>query len=151
MELGRVARLLKGQELAAGLVGGGDHIVEFGHAPSEGFFADGVVAGAEGIDSGLRVEMAGQGVDDQVDITAREKVVVVGVGIAAHFALGALAAVRKKVGNGDYLVFVRSGLEVAAVDVEAGAALAEHGDADGVFLCRQSGWLPVEMGVYVGG
>ena len=95
--------------------------------------------------------MAGQGVDDQVDIAAREKVVVVGVGIAAHFALGALTAVVQEIGDGNYLVFVRDGLEVATVDVEAGAALAEHGDADGVFLCRQYRWLRVEMGVYVGG
>ena len=64
LELGRVARLLEGQEQAVGLAGGGDHTVEFGHAPSEGFFADGVVAGVEGIDGGLRMEMAGQGVDD---------------------------------------------------------------------------------------
>lgn len=83
--------------------------------------------------------MAGQGVDDQVDVAAAEEVAVVGVGIAAHFAFGALAAVVKQVGDRDYLVLVRGGLEVAAVDVEAGAALAEHGDADGVFLGRQSG------------
>ena len=151
LKVGRVARLLEGQEQAIGLVGGGDHGVEFGHAPGEGFFADGVVAGVEGIDGGLRMEVAGQGVDDQLDIAARENVAIVGVRIAAHFALGALAALLKEVGDGDYLVFVRGGFEVAAVDVEAGAALAENGDADGVFLRRQSEWLRLEMGVYVGG
>ena len=132
-------------------MGGGDHGVEFGHAPGEGFFADGVVAGVEGIDGGLRMEVAGQGVDHQVDVAAREEVAIVGVRVATHFALGALAAVVKEVGDGDYLVFVRGGLEVAAVDVEAGAALTENGDADGVFLRRQFGWLREEVGVYVGG
>ena len=63
LKLGRVARLLEGQEQAIGLAGSGDHGVEFGHAPSEGFFADGVVAGVERIDGGLRMEVAGQGVD----------------------------------------------------------------------------------------
>ena len=151
LELGRVARLLEGQEQAIGLVGGGDHGVEFGHAPSEGFLADGVVTGVEGIDGGLRMEVAGQGVDHQVDIAACEEVVVVGVCVAAHFALGALAAILKKVGDGDYLVLVWGGLEVAAMDVEAGAALTENGDADGFFFCRQFGWLRVKVGVYVGG
>ena len=132
-------------------MGGGDHGVEFGYAPGEGFFADGVVARAEGIDGGLRMEVAGQGVDDQIDIAARENVAVVGVRVASHFTLGALAAVLEEVGDGDYLVFVRGALEVAAVNVKAGAALAENGDANGFFFCRQFGWLRVEVGVYVGG
>ena len=95
LELGRIARLLKGQEQAISLVGGGDHGVEFGHAPGEGFFADGVVAGAEGIDGGLRMEVAREGVDDQVDIAARENVAVVGVGFATHFALGRVGGGRQ--------------------------------------------------------
>ena len=139
LELGRIAGLLEGQEQAIGLAGGSNHTVEFGHAPSERFFADGVVAGVEGIGGRLRMEVAGQGVDHQFDIVAREKVAVVGVRVAAHFALGALAAVLKEIGDGDYLVLVRGGFEVATVDVEAGAALSENSDADGVFLRRQSG------------
>ena len=133
LELRRVARLLKGQESTSVLAGGGDYFVELGNAPGQRFFADGVVAGIERLDSALGMELAGEGIDDEVEIASSEQLAVVGVGIAADFAGGALAAIAEQIGDRDYLKFTRGGFQVAAVDVEARTALAQDGDAKGLF------------------
>ena len=62
-----IARVLEREELAAGLVGGRHHRIEVGQVQREGLFGKNVIARLQRCDRPGGVQVAGQGIDDQID------------------------------------------------------------------------------------
>jgi len=104
-----------------------DQRVDFSRAASQGLLADHIPAGLEDRLGDRHVEMAGRGVDHQVEIVPGDHVAPVEVGVAAELGPGVVEPLLQRVGNGGDLV-PRILPEVGAMNRIAAAPLTNHPD-----------------------
>ena len=138
LKMRRVSRLLERREDPARPLGRRHHAPEVLSAGCHGFFTHDMMSRVERFLCGLRMDMAGQRVDHQVNVISRQHIPVVRVRIAFELTYSAVATVPQQIRHGRNPVFRRGPGQPLRVNIPTAASLAQNADPHTPASCHLS-------------